>query len=254
MFTAQNTLNHSCGFDYQIHTNAEYADTVSFQNPLSSPPLDIPPAYYPAILDYDPAIFTYLAKKETETMMVTSSQNYENAYCSGVNPLEQLPLLAVNLQQPQVSEVPPNSSAYMSPLYTPLFSQSSLIQPNDPTQINMFMPLDLLQQKHSPPVSICENTPTWCPQLNMTQDSAVTAQSDPVLVRRKRGRPPKTRLETNSKRHKCYFCPYKTDRINNFIRHIQSHTQCGENWKCAQCPKSYCSKSNLVRHVEKIHK
>ncbi|KAI9015710.1 hypothetical protein CLU79DRAFT_765445 [Phycomyces nitens] len=250
MFTTMGVLdNFSYRHDYDVYNQLEHDNTLP-SHTSNSLLLDTNQDFSVDQVFLNRPDFVYLTKEPTN-MVFNSSQIHEKYECHGGN----------HFHSGQTAEISLGSSAYLSPLYTPMYTPSHLAQTISPVQNSMFVPLETLNQGSGHPEPVCENISTWWSQSyqpekpeRFEKPEKCVASILPDQGRRKRGRPPNPALRAGCKRHKCYFCPYKTDRINNFIRHIQSHTQCGEVWRCTQCPKSYCSKSNLVRHVKNIHK
>ncbi|KAI9015708.1 hypothetical protein CLU79DRAFT_765443 [Phycomyces nitens] len=162
-------------------------------------------------------------------------------------PYQPQPLFVTSQQYSNDSPDPftPSLSTSLSIYDSPMPTDRSITHSMNEAPNNMFMPFYELKSTLDYASNSGKGNDSWLHQL--LQDPVIGTSSRPKSQGRKRGST-KDKSSDRIKKHVCCFCSYKTDRVSNFIRHVESHTRCTNEWECKLCAISFSSKSNLARH------
>ncbi|KAL0097352.1 C2H2-type zinc finger transcription factor [Phycomyces blakesleeanus] len=152
-------------------------------------------------------------------------------------------------QQQQYTDSPepftPGLSTCLSQYDSPMLTDRSTIMSMNGSPNTMFMPFYELKSNFDYASNTGEENTDWLHRL--LRDPVTNTSSGTKNQRNKRGRKG-VKSSDKIKKHICCFCSYSTDRVSNFIRHVESHTRCVNEWECKPCAISFSSKSNLARH------
>ena len=155
---------------------------------------------------------------------------------SSASSIDPLLLTQSSTSTPQLS-----SQSSIDPLV--ITPSSTAIASSESSQSQLSFPVSIpLPSQTRPPLSARKSAPS----ATVTSSSVPPAQA-PSSSSSTPSQPPAPSV----KKHKCRFCPYSTDRKNDWQNHCNVHT--GTRFKCGSCDKDFASEKNRTIHFKQKH-